>query len=150
MKFSRSLLIAGPEKSGKSILINAICTETGSLKIELTLKNVSENYPELSKINQLVKNIITVILRDSLFKYKQNHLNLIQFAKQCQPVVIEVDLADVPFYKNIPNDLKVYKPSLMQKLLIKLVKSLSKSDRIIVIGKARSPWLTTKTKLVCI
>ncbi|CAH1738693.1 unnamed protein product [Aphis gossypii] len=128
MKFSQSLLIAGPEKSGKSILINAICTETGSLKIELTLENVSENYPELSKINQLVKNIIT-------------------FAKQCQPVVIEVDLADVPFYKNIPNELKVYKPSLMQKLLIKLVKSLSKSDRIIVIGKARSPWLTTKTKL---
>lgn len=70
MKFSRSLLIAGPEKSGKSLLINAICTETGSLKIELTLKNISENYPELLKINQLVKNIITVILRDSLFKYK--------------------------------------------------------------------------------
>ncbi|XP_060849798.1 uncharacterized protein LOC132928881, partial [Rhopalosiphum padi] len=35
----------------------------------------------------------------------------------------------------------------MQKLLIKLMKSLSKSDRIIVIGKARSPWLTTKKKL---
>jgi len=65
IKFSQSLLIAGPEKSGKSILINAICAETGSLKIELTLKNVSENYPELPKINQLVKNIITVILRDT-------------------------------------------------------------------------------------
>ncbi|XP_025193072.1 dynein regulatory complex protein 11-like, partial [Melanaphis sacchari] len=128
IKFSRSLLIAGPEKSGKSILINAICTETGSLKIELTLKNVSENYPELPKINQLVKNVI-------------------KLAKTYQPVVIEVDLADVPFYKSIPNDLKVYKPNLMQKLLIKLMKSLNKADRIIVIGKARSPWLTSKTKL---
>lgn len=60
IEFSRSLLIAGPQKSGKSMLINAICTETGSLKIQLTLKNVSENYPELSKINELVKNIIMV------------------------------------------------------------------------------------------
>ncbi|KAL4090726.1 hypothetical protein QTP88_025507 [Uroleucon formosanum] len=128
IKFSRSLLIAGPQKSGRSMLINAICTETGSLKVELTLKNVSENYPELSKINQLVKNII-------------------KFATTYQPVVIEVDLADVPFYKNIPKDLKIYKPNLMAKLLIKLLKSLNKSDRIIVIGKATSPWLTVKTKL---
>ncbi|XP_060876495.1 dynein regulatory complex protein 11-like isoform X1 [Metopolophium dirhodum] len=128
IEFSRSLLIAGPQKSGKSMLINAICTETGSLKIELTLKNVSENYPELSKINKLVNNII-------------------KFAKTYQPVVIEVDLADVPFYKKIPKDLKVYQPNLMAKLMIKLLKSLSKSDRIIVIGKATSPWLTAGTKL---
>jgi len=60
IEFSKSLLIAGPQKSGRSMLINAICTETGSLKVELTLKNVSENYPEISKINQLVKNIIKV------------------------------------------------------------------------------------------
>jgi len=76
IQFSRSLLIAGPKKSGKSMLTNAICTETGSLKVELTLKNVSENYPELSDINQLVKNIIKVILLyvRRLSKYKQNHL----------------------------------------------------------------------------
>lgn len=42
------------------MLINAICTETGSLKIELTLKSVSENYPELKQINHLVDNIIKV------------------------------------------------------------------------------------------
>lgn len=65
--FSRSLLIAGPPKSGKSMLTNAICTESGSLKIELTLMNVSENYPEIKKINQLVKDIILVILRDTPF-----------------------------------------------------------------------------------
>jgi len=64
--------------------------------------------------------------------------------------VIEVDLADVPFYKKIPKDLKVYKPNLMAKLMTKLLKSLSKSDRVLVIGKATSPWLTSKTKLVCI
>jgi len=64
--------------------------------------------------------------------------------------VIEVDLADVPFYKNIPKDLNIYKPKLMETLLIKLLKSLSKTDSIIVIGKATSPWLTVKTKLVCI
>lgn len=60
IKFNPSILIAGPNKSGKTMLTNAICTETGSLKIELTLKNVSENYPNVQQINRLVKMIVKV------------------------------------------------------------------------------------------
>lgn len=60
IKFNSSILIAGPEKSGKSMLINAVCTETGSLKIKLTLQNVSENYPSEKHIKRLVDIIIKV------------------------------------------------------------------------------------------
>lgn len=60
IKFNSSILIAGPEKSGKSMLINAVCTETGSLKIKLTLQNVSENYPSDKHIKRLVDIIIKV------------------------------------------------------------------------------------------
>lgn len=60
IKFGQTILIAGPDKSGKTMLTNAICTETGSLKIELTLKNVSENYPNVQQINRLVKIIVKV------------------------------------------------------------------------------------------
>lgn len=73
-----------------------------------------------------------------------------QFAITYQPVLIEVDLADVPFYKKIPKELKLYKPKLMEKTLLKLLKSFKRTERVIIIGKATSPWLTSKTKLVCI
>lgn len=61
IKPSHSLLIAGPEKSGKSMLTNAICTETGSLKIELNIKNVADNYSDLKQIKRFVGKIVEVI-----------------------------------------------------------------------------------------
>lgn len=56
----KSLLLAGPSKSGKTMLTNAVCTETGSLKIELTPKNVSENCESVADVNRLVDLIIEV------------------------------------------------------------------------------------------
>lgn len=61
IKFSPSLMIAGPEKSGKTMLTNAICTETGSIKIKLTLNNVLENYSNPKQIIRLVNIIVEVI-----------------------------------------------------------------------------------------
>jgi len=66
-----------------------------------------------------------------------------------QPVVIEVDLADVPFYKKIPNDLKPFKPKLMARVLTKLLKSIKNTERVLIVGKATKPWLTAGKKLVC-
>ncbi|VVC37808.1 P-loop containing nucleoside triphosphate hydrolase [Cinara cedri] len=125
IKFKPSFLIAGPLKSGKTMLINAICTETGSLKIELTPQNISAYCPDNPSIAQFVNNIVTMV-------------------EVYQPVVIEVDWADVPFYvtKHIPNQLKSFKPKLLKTVLVKLLKSLKSSERVIIIGKAMCPWLT--------
>lgn len=60
-KIGQTLLIAGPEKSGKTMLTNAVCTESGSLKIELNLKNLSENYHSKTRVNRLIKIIIEVV-----------------------------------------------------------------------------------------
>lgn len=73
-----------------------------------------------------------------------------QFAKIYQPVVIEVDLAEIPFYKHIPKGLKIYNPMLMAKLLEKLLKSFKKTDQVIIIGNAVEPWKTSAKKLVYI
>lgn len=67
IQFCSSFLIAGPEKSGKTTLTNAICTETGSLKIELTLENLSENYTNVEDINRLINIIVKVV--DDHFNY---------------------------------------------------------------------------------
>lgn len=75
----------------------------------------------------------------------------VQFAKTYQPVVVEVDLADVPFYKKIPKDFKLlYKPVLMAKLIKRLMKKLKATERVIIIGKATTPWLTNARRLVSI
>lgn len=44
------------------MLTNAICTETGSLKIKLTLENVSESYPDVEDKNRLVNIIVKVVV----------------------------------------------------------------------------------------
>jgi hypothetical protein len=38
----------------------------------------------------------------------------------------------------------------MVKLLSKLLQQLKKTERVIVIGKAISPWLVAEKKLVCV
>lgn len=42
------------------MLINAVCAETGSLKIKLTLENVSKNYSSDKHIKRLVDIIVKV------------------------------------------------------------------------------------------
>lgn len=74
----------------------------------------------------------------------------VQFAKTYQPVVIEVDMADVPFYKKTPKELKLLKPQFMKHMVQRLLKSIKKTERILIIGKATSPWLTASKKLVSI
>lgn len=76
--------------------------------------------------------------------------NIEQFAKEFQPIVIEIDLADVPFYKKIPKNFKPYKPKLLLNVMKRLKKSLKGTERVILIGKASSPWLTKAKPLVCI
>jgi len=143
------------------MLTNAICTETGSLKIGLTLKNLSENYHNIKDINRLI-NIIVKVVNDDIgifFKFFYffilslkpiEQLRIVQFVRTYQPVVIEVDLADVPFYTKTPNHFKPYRPSLMKKLLLKLSKAFEKTDRVMIVGKATNPWLTVAKELVCI
>lgn len=60
VNFSSAIMIAGPEKSGKTMLTNAVCWETGSLKIELTLENVSNNCINVKQVNRLA-DVITKV-----------------------------------------------------------------------------------------
>ncbi|XP_050433854.1 dynein regulatory complex protein 11-like [Adelges cooleyi] len=120
VKFASTLMVAGPDKSGKTMLTDAICWTTGSLKIQLNYMNVSDNYPSKKDI----------------------------LAKEYQPVVIVVEMADVPFYKKMSKELKQFNPKLVANLLGKLVKTFVKTDRILVVGNAVSPWLCAGAKLV--
>lgn len=72
IKFNSTLLLAGPEQSGKTLLINAICTETGSLKIQLDYKILSESYRDKKKIKLLAKKILMVMAHTILLSYDQS------------------------------------------------------------------------------
>lgn len=41
----RSVLLAGPQGSGKRLLVNAICTETGATLFDLSSANIVGKYP---------------------------------------------------------------------------------------------------------
>lgn len=67
VNFSSAIMIAGPEKSGKTMLTNAVCWETGSLKIELTLENVSNNCIDVQQTNRLADIISKVSTYSRLY-----------------------------------------------------------------------------------
>ena len=50
----RSVLIAGPQGSGKRLLVNAICTETGATLFDLSPANIVGKYPGKSGLVMLL------------------------------------------------------------------------------------------------
>ena len=50
----KSVLLAGPEGCGKSMLLNAICTELGATLFDLTATNIVGKYPGKSGLNMLL------------------------------------------------------------------------------------------------
>ena len=50
----RSVLIAGPRGSGKDTLVNAVCTEVGAVKFDLTAANIVGKYPGKSGLIMLM------------------------------------------------------------------------------------------------
>ena len=41
----RSVMLAGPRGTGKRMLVNAVCTETGANLFDLTATNIAGKYP---------------------------------------------------------------------------------------------------------
>ena len=58
---TRSVLIAGPKGSGKKLLVNAICWETGATLFDLTAANIAGKYPGKSGLLMLVHLVNKVV-----------------------------------------------------------------------------------------
>ncbi|XP_063979762.1 dynein regulatory complex protein 11 [Diachasmimorpha longicaudata] len=116
----RSVLIAGPNASGKKMLVYSACTELGATLFDITPANIAGKYPGKSGLIMLLHLISKV-------------------SRLLQPSVIFMDGAEKPFVKKVPKTDKT-DPKRLKKDLPKLVKSFTNEDRVILIGTTSSPW----------
>ncbi|XP_069360695.1 IQ and AAA domain-containing protein 1-like [Maniola hyperantus] len=116
----RSVLISGPAGSGKKMLVQAICSETGATLFDLTPANLVGKYPGKSGLIMLIHLIMKV-------------------SRLLQPSVIWMNDADKPFVKKIPKTDKT-DPKRLKKDLVKIIKGICPEDRVLFVGTSRTPW----------
>ena len=58
----RSVMLAGPRGTGKRMLVNAICSETGANLFDLTATNLAGKYPGKDGLKMLMHMIFKVSL----------------------------------------------------------------------------------------
>ncbi|XP_066140976.1 IQ and AAA domain-containing protein 1-like [Euwallacea fornicatus] len=116
----KSVFLAGPSGSGKDMLVQAICNETGAVLFDLTPANIVGKYPGKSGLIMLIHLIVKV-------------------SKLLQPSIIYMGNAERPFVKKIPKTDRT-DPKRFKKDLPKIVKNFSPEDRVILIGVSDNPW----------
>lgn len=121
----KSLCIAGPAKSGKKLLIEALCTDLDAVMFDLSPARVAA-IPNMIEFLSLV----------------------MKTAKTLQPSVIFIDGAHKPFIKKIGEGEYSENPTKLGYFLVKsVVKKLTKDDAIMLMGTTNQPWNCNYVKL---
>ncbi|XP_048509984.1 IQ and AAA domain-containing protein 1-like [Athalia rosae] len=117
----RSVSIVGLPRSGKTFLVNAICSEIGALLFDLTPKSLGENYQGKKDLEKLVNNINKV-------------------ARAYPPAILFVDAGHQPWWKKVPQEEKSNNPKRLAKPLTKLVKGIKAGDQILFLTTSDEPY----------
>ncbi|XP_019510904.1 PREDICTED: IQ and AAA domain-containing protein 1-like, partial [Hipposideros armiger] len=124
----RSLLLVGPSGTGKRMLVNAVCTETGANLFDLSPGNLQDKYPGKTGVQMIVHIVFKV-------------------ARLLQPSVIWIGNAEKNFYKKVPKDEKEMDPKRIKKDLTKALRLLKPGDRVMLIGTTERPQLAERKGL---
>uniref|UniRef100_A0A182JGG6 ATPase AAA-type core domain-containing protein n=1 Tax=Anopheles atroparvus TaxID=41427 RepID=A0A182JGG6_ANOAO len=117
----KSLCLLGPTGCGKTLLLEAICHETGSVLFDLCVETYGPiPAPDIPAFLQLV---LTV-------------------ARLLQPSVIAIEGVHRAFYKKVPPQEQPFDPSKLGKHLFKqIVKQLNAEDKVLLIATSDQPWV---------
>uniref|UniRef100_A0ABM5GM31 IQ and AAA domain-containing protein 1-like n=1 Tax=Pogona vitticeps TaxID=103695 RepID=A0ABM5GM31_9SAUR len=118
----KSLLLAGPAGTGKKMLVQAVCTETGANLFDLSPENLVGKYPGKSGLQMLVHLVLKV-------------------ARLLKPSVIWVGNAEKTFYKKVPKEEKELDPRRLKRELPKALHLLKAGDRVLLLGTSNKPYL---------
>ncbi|XP_057658129.1 dynein regulatory complex protein 11-like [Diorhabda carinulata] len=121
MKRPKSVLILGPEKSGKHLLANAIFNATRSVVFDLSPERLAGKYEGGKGMKMLV------------------HL-IDKMTKLLAPSIIYFDAAEKPFYKKVPKEEKYLNPKRIGSKIKKIMKGIKITDRVLVLGITNKPW----------
>uniref|UniRef100_A0A8C0W734 ATPase AAA-type core domain-containing protein n=1 Tax=Castor canadensis TaxID=51338 RepID=A0A8C0W734_CASCN len=118
----RSILLVGPSGTGKKMLVQAVCTETGANLFDLSPDNLMGKYPGKNGVQMMVHMVFKV-------------------ARLLQPSVIWIGNAEKTFYKKIPKEERKMDPKRIKKDLAKAMRLLNPGDRVMLIGTTDRPQL---------
>ncbi|KAJ7322745.1 hypothetical protein JRQ81_019032 [Phrynocephalus forsythii] len=118
----KSLLLAGPAGTGKKMLVQAVCTETGANLFDLSPENLVGKYPGKSGLQMLVHLVLKV-------------------ARLLKPSIIWVGNAEKTFYKKVPKEEKELDPRRLKRELPKAIHLLKPGDRVLLVGTSSKPYL---------
>ncbi|CAK1546501.1 unnamed protein product [Leptosia nina] len=120
---NRAVMLLGPQRNGKSFLVDTVCGELNAVKIDIT--------PELfsAQIDKPAKALTEVFLA----------------AKAFQPTVIYMRNIERVFCKKVPPEDKYLQAKTLAAPLSKLVKQVLPNDKIIFIATCSNP-LVAQTK----
>ena len=125
----KSVLLAGPEGCGKSMLLNAICTELGATLFDLTATNIVGKYPGKSGLNMLL-HLVSKVGKAWKNMALKNTI-MLQVGRLLQPSVVFIDQAEKTFIKKVSKTDKS-DPKRLRKDLPKLVKNIAPEDQVSV------------------
>ncbi|XP_073974859.1 uncharacterized protein isoform X3 [Rhodnius prolixus] len=112
----QSVLFIGP-KCYTYPIVDAICTETGSVLFYLNPLEVADKFPL-----DMVEHLFTKV------------------PKLFEPVVIHLDGAEKPYYKKEPPDEVSKQPKFLTRILPKIIGYIQRRSRVLVVGTSQKPW----------
>ncbi|KAJ3140041.1 Dynein regulatory complex protein 11 [Physocladia obscura] len=115
-----SMLLFGPHGSGKTMMVNAVATESGAHLFNLSPRNTAGQYVGKQNVAKMVHMVFKV-------------------AKAKPPAVIYIDGVEMIFAKKVPKD-DTTDPKRIKKDLLKQMKALKIEDRVIVMATSYKPW----------
>ncbi|RKO99434.1 hypothetical protein CXG81DRAFT_27805 [Caulochytrium protostelioides] len=118
--FRPSLLLGGAPGTGKTTLVEMLANETGALVFNLS--------PAVTA-GQFAGKVLTTKMVHMAFKVAKAH----------PPSIIYIDDAEMVFAKRVPKENKT-DPKRIKRDLVKQLKTLKPSDRVLVVGATRRPW----------
>ncbi|VDL92577.1 unnamed protein product [Schistocephalus solidus] len=119
----KSLLLAGPKGVGKTLLVHAICNETGANLFDLTASNIAGRYPGKDGLKMMIHMVFKV-------------------ASLLQPSVILVDNCEKMFSNKVPKN-DPTDPKRLKGALKAALKLITPDTRVMLIGCSSAPFEAT-------
>ncbi|KAK9500751.1 hypothetical protein O3M35_001951 [Rhynocoris fuscipes] len=124
-KLIQSVLFLGP-KFYTVPIINAICTETGSLMFNINTLDVADKFEDKKMLIHLLTKV------PALF----------------EPAVIYIEDIEKAFWKKVPEEDKEKNPRFIGPLLKKIISAIKQESRVLFLATSEKPWDAKKAKMM--